>query len=87
MASAEGMILGAGGLAFAGSFKQSGGFPPNGYAVIGGTVVLTFLASFAKDSPISGPVKGLAGLMLLAATIRYVPGLSTGYNKKGKKHG
>jgi len=77
------MILGAGGLAFAGSFKESSGFPPNGYAIIAGTVVLTFLASFTSDGALDRPVKALAGLMLLVSAIKYVPGLSTGYAKKG----
>lgn len=83
--NAEGLVLGAGGLAFVGSFKEAGGFPSNGYAVISATAVLAFLASTSKGSPIEGPVKALAGLMLLAAVLRYVPGLSNVKTKKGKK--
>lgn len=73
MASAEGFVMGAGALAFAGSFKEAGGFPPNGYAVLAGTATLTFLASLAKGSAIASPVRGLALLMLLAAALRYIP--------------
>lgn len=80
MATSEGLILGAGGLAFAASFKEAGGFPPNGYAVIGGTVALTFIASFTSGSVLSGPVKALAALMLLGAAIRYIPNLSSKRN-------
>ena len=76
MATSEGLILGAGALAFGASFKEAGGFPPNGYAVIGGTVALTFIASFTGGSVLAGPVKGLAALMLLGAAIRYIPNLS-----------
>ena len=83
MASAEGFVLGAGALAFAGSFKEAGGFPSNGYAVIAGTAALTFLAATTKGSVIASPVRALAMLMLLAAAIRYIPGLAP--DKKGRR--
>lgn len=84
MNAAEGFIIGAGGLAFAGSFKEAQGFPPNGYSVVAATVALVFLASLTGGSVIGKPVKYAAGLMFLAAAIRYVPGLATN-NQKGKK--
>lgn len=87
MASAEGMVMASGALAFAGSFKEAGGFPSNGYSVIAGTAMLTFLASLTRNSPISQPVKALAVLMLLAAAIRYIPGLAKTSNTRGKRNG
>jgi hypothetical protein len=80
--NAEGIVLGAGGLAFVGSFKEAGGFPSNGYAVISGTAVLAFLAATVKGGALEGPVKALAGLMLLAALMRYVPTLTNTARKK-----
>lgn len=75
--NAPGIVASAGGLALTGSFIKAKGFPPNGYAIIVGTLALVFLTSVVGDSsPISKPVKALAGLMLLAAVIRYVPGFS-----------
>jgi len=85
--NAEGLILGAGGLAFVGSFKEAGGFPSNGYAVVSGTAALAFLAATVKGGSIEGPVKALAGLMLLAAMLRYVPTLTNMKVKKVKKNG
>lgn len=89
MATAGGLVLGAGGVAFLGSFKEAGGFPSNGYAIIAGTTALTFLASVTDKGPLSGPVKALAALMLLVAILRYVPGLrkSTSLKMKGKRNG
>lgn len=84
--NAEGLVLGAGGLTFVASFKEASGFPSNGYAVIAGTTVLAFLASTVKGSALEGPVKALAGLLLLSALLRYVPTL-TATPKGGKKHG
>lgn len=80
MASAEGLLIGAGGLAFAGSFKDSGGFPENGYAIIGATVALVFLASTVSDTGLARPVKALAGLMLLVSAYRYIPAFTKGKN-------
>ena len=82
--TSEGLIIGAGGLAFAGNFKHDNGFPENGYAIIGATVALVFLASTVQGSALDKPVKALAGLMLLASMFRYVPGF---YNPKDKHHG
>ena len=84
MASADGLMLVAGGLAFAGNFKKEGGFPPNGYGIIAATAALSFLAATSKNSALEGPVKALAGLMLLAAIYAYIPGLMTNETKKRK---
>lgn len=86
MATADGLFIATGGVAFLGSFAEQGGFPSNGYAIIGGTAALTFLASLTNNSPISGPVKGLAALTLLGAVYRYVPALYK-TSQKGKTHG
>lgn len=85
MNSAKGFVIGAGSLSFAGNWKKNGGFPPNGYGVIAATIALVFLVSFTESTPLERPTKYLAGLMLLAAAIRYVPGLAT--NKKKVNHG
>jgi hypothetical protein len=83
MPSPEGVVILAGGTAFVGAWKEENGFPEKGYVMISATIALVFLASFSKDSAFEGPVKALAGLMLLAAIYRYVPGLI----KKGKTNG
>lgn len=79
------IVLLAGSLAFVGSFKQANGFPPNGYAVIGGTVALVFIFSLADKTAVEPVVKGLAGLMLLASIFVYVPGLTKTSHKSVKK--
>jgi hypothetical protein len=79
------LVLLAGSLAFVGSFKQANGFPPNGYAVIGGTVALVFIFSLADKTSIEPIVKGLAGLMLLASVFVYVPGLAKTAKTKTSK--
>lgn len=86
---ASSLVMVAGGLAFIGSFKQAGGFPSNGYAIVGGTVALTFITSLTNGSTIDPAVRGLAGLMLLAAVYAYVPGLTkkSTPTKKDKSHG
>ncbi|HEY6020635.1 MAG TPA: hypothetical protein VIY48_12310 [Candidatus Paceibacterota bacterium] len=87
---ASNLVLTAGALAFVGSFKEAGGFPPNGYAVVGGTVALTFIASMTNGTSIEPAVKALAGLMILAAAMRYIPVLTNQTHKtkkKDKKHG
>lgn len=85
MPKAESMVLGAGGIAFLGSFKEASGFPSNGYAVIAGTTALVFLAVTTRGTALEGPAKAMAGLMLLVALIRYVPGLRGQMKtKKGK---
>ena len=76
MATADKVILGAGMIAFAGSFKQAGGFPENGYAIVGGTAALAFLSSFTNGTSLQKPVTMLAVLTLLAAVYVYVPGLT-----------
>ena len=83
MPKAESLIMGAGGVAFLGSFKQADGFPSNGYAIIAGTTALVFLASTTRGSALEKPVHAAAALMLLVALIRYVPGLRT--TKKERK--
>ena len=65
--------MGAGALSFAGNMKLAGGFPDNGYNIVGGTIALVFMASFTKNTVIARPVKAFAGLVLLAAAMYYVP--------------
>jgi len=77
----------AGALAFVGSFKEAGGFPSNGYAIIAGTTALTFIASITSGSPIDPAVKWLAVLMVLGAAYRYIPGLTKTTKVKDKKNG
>jgi hypothetical protein len=78
--SADHLIIGAGSLAFISNFKQAGGFPPNGITTIAATALLAFLAATTKDSAIAPAVSAFAGLVLLVAVFKYVPGLT----KKGK---
>lgn len=78
----KGYVMGAGSLALVGSFKEAGGFPSNGYAIIGATVALVFLVSLTGGTTIDRPVKALAGLMLLGAAYRYVPAFTTSATKK-----
>lgn len=85
MNSSTGFIIGAGALSYAGNFKEAGGPPPNGVTVVAATIVLVFLASMTQKTPLDRPVKYMAGLMLLAAAIRYIPGLAT--NRKKKSNG
>ncbi len=85
MASPDGIILTAGALAFAGNFSEQDGFPSNGYAIIGGTVALTFLASLTNGTPITPAVKGFAWLVLLGSAYRYIPAFTT--KKTGKSNG
>lgn len=73
MAKPDGMILLAGGLAFVGNFKEQGGFPSNGYAIVGGTFVLAFIFALAKSTPLDPAVKALAALILLVSVYTYVP--------------
>lgn len=88
MASSTGLVMAAGSLAFVGSFKEAGGFPDNGYAIIAGTTALTFITSLTNGSAIEPAVKALAVLMVLGAAFRYIPGLSkTTSKKKDKKNG
>jgi hypothetical protein len=83
--NADAIVLGAGAVAFAGNFKDSSGFPPNGFQIVGATLFLAFLFSLTKEGPLAGPTKALAGLMLLVAIYRYTPGL---FNvRKVKKNG
>lgn len=79
--SPDGIVLGAGSIAFLGSMKEAGGLPPNGIRIIFSTTILAVVASIAADGPLREPVKMLAWLMVIAALIRYVPKFSV---KKGK---
>lgn len=81
MASPDGLILTAGALALAGNFKESGGFPENGYAIISGTVALAFILSFTNGTPLQSPSRAFAALTLLVAVYQYVPTLY----KQGKR--
>lgn len=90
--NAQGLVLMAGGLAFVGSFKEADGFPSNGYAIIGGTTALAFIASLSSGSKLDPAIKMLGVLMVLGAAYRYIPGLSktnakTAKIKKGKSDG
>ena len=85
MASADGMVIGAGAIAFAGSFKEASGFPSNGYSIVGATAALAVIFSLARNSPLEPAVKALAALSLLAAIYRYVPAFTP--TKKGKSNG
>lgn len=86
MTTPDGIILTAGALAFAGSFAEADGFPPNGYSIIGGTVALSFITALAGSTPLSPAVKAFAWLVLIGSAYRYIPALTT--KKTGKKsHG
>jgi hypothetical protein len=88
MSTSDGLMIGAGAVAFIGSFSEAGGWPDNGYAIIGGTTALAFLSATTNNGPLAGPVKALAGLMLLVAIYRYVPTFATPKaKKKGKNNG
>lgn len=84
--TADSLVLGAGAVAFVGSFKDTGGFPPNGFQIAGATLLLAFLFSLTKSGPLAGPTKALAGLMLLVAVYRYTPGLFN-VSRKAKTNG
>lgn len=77
MATSDGIFLLSGGIAFAGSFAKSDGFPPNGYAIIGGTTALAFLSSLTAGNPLARAVTALAWLTLLVSIYVYVPALTT----------
>jgi len=78
--NAEGLTIAAGSVAFIGNFAEEGGWPTNGYKIVGATIALAIIFSFAGNGPLSKPVTALAALMLLAAVYRYVPA----FRKKGK---
>lgn len=80
--SAETLLIAAGGVTFAGNMAKAKSFPPNGVAIVAATVALVILASATKNTPLSGPVKALAGLMLLVAVYVNVPAFT-----KGKTNG
>ena len=82
--NATGLVLGSGVIAFAGNFKQAGGWPSNGVNIIVGTTALAILASIADNSVLAEPAKWLAILMLLSVLIRYVPKFTQKTAKKGK---
>jgi len=78
--NAEGLTIAAGSIAFIGNFAEEGGWPGNGYQIVGATIALTIIFSFASNGPLEKPVTALAALMLLASVYRYVPA----FRKKGK---
>lgn len=80
MATASNLTMLAGGIAFAGNFKESGGFPENGYTIIAATATLTVIFAMTNRTAFAQPTAALAGLMVLAAVYRYVPAFT-----KGKK--
>ena len=82
MATPDGMALAAGGIAFAGNFAESDGFPANGYAIIGGTIALSFIAALASTTPLKPAVRAFTGLVLLVAIFRYVPALNDKRKRK-----
>ena len=75
----SGLVMVAGTIAFLGSMKEAGGFPPNGARIVFATMVLTVVVSVFDNGALTQPVKWLGVLMVLAALIRYVPKFS----KKG----
>ncbi len=84
MAAPDGIILAAGGLSFVGNFAKAKGFPPNGYAIVGGTIALAFIVSLASTTPLKPAVRAFTILVLLVAIARYVPGL---YKNRSKANG
>lgn len=69
------IIIGAGGLALAGNFAREGGFPENGYSIIGATIGLAFLASITNRTMLAPAVRMAALLMLLVSAYLYIPAL------------
>lgn len=84
----EGKTMLAGGIAFAGSVKEAGGFPSNGYRILAATFTLTVIYSLGSRSKIEPIISGLATLTLLASVMYYIPKLvGMSKTKKGKKNG
>jgi hypothetical protein len=79
--SPDGVVIGAGTIAFVGSMREAQAFPPNGVRIIVSTGLLAIAASIAGNGPLRQPVTLLAWLMVITALIRYVPYFNT---KKGK---
>lgn len=82
--SAAGLTIIAGVLAFFGNMKIDKGFPKAGVRIVAATILLAIIMSLFDKGRLSPVARGLAGLMVLAAVIKYVPVLS---NTKGKKNG
>lgn len=82
--SAAGLVVLAGAVAFFGNMKIDKAFPKAGLRIITATIALAIILSLLDNGRLSPVARGLAGLMLLAAVIKYVPILS---NSKGKKNG
>lgn len=80
MATASNLTLLAGGIAFAGNYKESGGFPENGYTIIAATATLVVIFAMANRTAFAGPLTALAGLMVLGAVYRYIPAFTKGKN-------
>jgi hypothetical protein len=78
--SAAALVMIAGTIAFLGSMREAKMFPPNGVRIIFSTLALAIVLSLFDHSRFSPIVRGVAGLMVLTAVIRYVPKFS----KKGK---
>lgn len=86
--TADGMLILAGSLAFAGNMKTAKGFPSNGYNTVGATIALVFLASLTKGTRIERVVYAFAVLVLISSAFYYVPILMpTDTTKRKKTHG
>lgn len=83
--SADGMLLLAGGMAFAGNMKTAKGFPSNGYNTVGATIALVFVVSLTKETKLAKPAFAFAVLVLIASAFYYVPILLPADTTKRKK--
>lgn len=75
MAKPEYLVMAAGGISFAGSFAEEGGFPPKGINIIVATGILTLLASATERSRAGKIVTAFAWLLLIAAAYSTIPAL------------
>ena len=70
------MFLLAGAITFGAHWKHESGYPEEGAKIIGATLALAVIASLANNTSFASPVRGFAGLALLATAIRHIPTLS-----------
>lgn len=87
-ADPEVFVLGAGAVAFVGSWSAAGGFPPNGYRIVISTSILALLAIVGKNTALEPLIKAFAILMLISALYGYIPGLqqrASGHAKDAHK--